>query len=62
MSLNDLVTIKDAAEYCKVDYKTVRNWISNGHITGYRLPGSRLLRVDLKEIEAMVTKVPAVTR
>lgn len=62
MSLNELVTLQEAADYCKVDYKTIRNWISEGFITGYRLPGGRILRVSIKEIEQKVTIVPAVTR
>ena len=62
MSLNDLVTIQEAAEYCKVSKRTIRNWISDGFITGYRLPGAHLVRVDLREIERKVTIIPAVTR
>lgn len=54
-------TIQEAAERFKVDQKTVRNWISNGLIPGYQLPG-RLLRVDLNEIEAAITRVVTVTK
>lgn len=54
-------TINEAAERFKVAPKTIRNWISNGFITGYQLPG-RLLRVDLNEIEAAITRVVAVTK
>ncbi|MDQ1305876.1 MAG: hypothetical protein QG671_1708, partial [Actinomycetota bacterium] len=35
---------------------TIRRWISNGRITGYRM-GPRLIRVDLDELAAMLKPI-----
>ncbi|OBH20802.1 excisionase family DNA-binding protein [Mycolicibacter sinensis] len=43
--------LKDAADYLGVTDRTVRQMISDGRLTGYR-SGSRLVRVDLNEIDA----------
>lgn len=51
-------SIQAAAELYTVDPKTVRSWISEGLINGYRM-GKRNIRVDLNEIDAwVVRKVP----
>ncbi|MGJ4127006.1 excisionase family DNA-binding protein [Corynebacterium sp.] len=47
-------TIKAAAEYAATSDKTIRRWIAQGKITGYRV-GTRFLRVDLNEIDSMMT-------
>lgn len=52
-------TQQQAADRFEVSDKTIRNWISKGLITGYKLPGSRAIRVDLDEIERMLSVVPA---
>ncbi len=57
--LRTFATQQRAAEKFGVHQRTVRNWISRGLITGYRLPGGRAVRVDLDEIERMLTLVPA---
>ena len=62
MSKRNLVTQKQAAAELDVTERTVRNWISRGHITGYRLPGGRAIRVDMNEVRAAVRAVPAVRR
>ncbi|OFT58147.1 excisionase [Brachybacterium sp. HMSC06H03] len=51
------VTIGDAAEYLSVTDRTVRNYISRGDLTGYRI-GTRAIRVDLRELEALLTPIP----
>lgn len=40
-----------AAEYSGVSLRTIREWISQGKITGYRI-NSRVIRVDLNELDA----------
>ncbi len=45
------VSIGDAAEYLRVTDRTIRQMIADGRITGFR-SGSRLVRVDLDEIDA----------
>lgn len=51
-------TQQDAARYFGVDPRTIRNWISKGLITGYRLPNQRGVRVRIAEIEQMLELVP----
>ena len=51
------VTLDIAAEYLSVDKRTVRNFIAQGRLAGYRT-GPRLIRVDLNEIDAMLRPIP----
>jgi hypothetical protein len=53
-------TQEQAAAHFKVHPRTIRNWISKGLVTGYRLPGpgSRAIRVDVNEIERLLEVVP----
>jgi excisionase family DNA binding protein len=50
------------AELLGVHPRTVRNMISRGDLTGYRIPGVRAVRVDLNEVQALVRAIPAVSR
>ena len=34
--------------------------ISRGDLTGYRLPGSRLIRIDLNELDDRLRPIPTV--
>lgn len=45
------VTIAEAAEYLQVSGRTIRQMIADGRLTGYR-SGTRLVRLDLNEIDA----------
>jgi excisionase family DNA binding protein len=45
-----------AAEVLGVDVVTIRRWIAEGKITGYRLAG-KLVRVDMNEIERTIVQV-----
>ena len=49
-----LSTVPDAADVFGCHPSTLRRYIATGRITGYRF-GPRMLRVDLDEIEAMLT-------
>lgn len=40
-----------AAEYAGVSLRTIREWISQGKITGYRI-NARVIRVDLNEVDS----------
>ncbi|WP_420111543.1 helix-turn-helix domain-containing protein [Pseudactinotalea sp.] len=53
------VTLSDAADYLSVTERTIRNFIARGELTGYRV-GTRAIRVDLRELEAMLTPIPTV--
>jgi excisionase family DNA binding protein len=46
----NLVTVKAAAKYLGVTERTVRRMIDDGRLTGYRLEGSKFIRVDLNEV------------
>lgn len=54
-----LVSIDEAARFLSCNPRTVRRMIARGEITGYRV-STRLLRVDLAEIEARALR-PIVT-
>ncbi|MBA3251460.1 MAG: excisionase family DNA-binding protein [Geodermatophilaceae bacterium] len=52
-----LASITSAAEAAACSTKTIRRLISRGDLTGYRM-GSRLVRVDLNELDALMTPIP----
>jgi excisionase family DNA binding protein len=43
-------SIRTTAAHLDVHEKTVRNWIADGRLTGYR--NGRLIRLDLNEVDA----------
>jgi excisionase family DNA binding protein len=51
-----LVDLNEAAAYASCCRETIRRRIADGTLHGYRL-GTRLLRVDLNEIDAALTPV-----
>lgn len=55
-SVQRLDSIQNAAAEAGVHPGTIRRWISQGRITGYRM-GPRLIRVDLDEITGMLTPI-----
>lgn len=55
-----LVPPAEAAAYYGTSTRTIRRRISDGTLTGFRLPGSRLIRVDLDELEAKLRPIPTV--
>jgi len=57
-----LVGLAEAAAYASCSTKTIRRRIAEGSLTGYRMPGkSRLIRIDLDELDAALTRVPHAT-
>ncbi|MDQ6526879.1 DNA-binding protein [Nocardioides sp. LHD-245] len=58
LSKRRLASIPHAAEYADVCTKTIRRRISDGSLTGYRM-GKRVIRVDLNELDALMTRIPA---
>lgn len=54
------LTIAEAAERLKLSTKTVRRYIANGRLTGYRV-GPTLIRVDPVEVDALLRPIPAVS-
>lgn len=57
-----IITQQQAADENGVCVKTIRNWISRGHITGYRTPAGRAIRVDADEIRLNMSVIPAMRR
>lgn len=53
-----LVDLNEAAAYASCCRETIRRRIADGTLHGYRL-GSRMLRVNLDEIDAAFTLVPS---
>ncbi len=49
------MTIQEIADMYRVSTKTVRRWISRGDLKAERLPGNRMIRVDIANI-ANLTK------
>jgi excisionase family DNA binding protein len=54
-----LMSMDAAANIVGCSVKTMRRWIAEGRLTGYRM-GPRLIRVDLAEVEAMLRPIPTV--
>ncbi|RNM13295.1 helix-turn-helix domain-containing protein [Nocardioides pocheonensis] len=52
--------ISDGAAILDCDPKTVRRYIAQGLLTGYRV-GPRNLRVDLDEVDALARPIPTAT-
>ncbi|MHA7663733.1 excisionase family DNA-binding protein [Mycolicibacterium sp. HS_4_1] len=47
-------SLGETAEYLGVTERTIRTWIADGRLTGYRL-GPRFIRLDLNEVDAAMT-------
>lgn len=46
-----------AAEDADVSTRTLRRWIAEGRLTGYRV-GPRLVKIDLAELDALARPIP----
>lgn len=56
-SRRQLLTLAQAADALSLDEKTLRRYIAQGLLTGYRI-GPRALRLDADEIEALARPIP----
>lgn len=56
MSQN-LGSIQQAAQRAAVSDRTIRRYIAEGRLTGYRV-GRKLLRVDLDQVDALIKQIP----
>ena len=55
----ELVSTLTAAKRYGVSEKSIRRYIAQGLITGYRIGQKRLIRVDLEECDArLLTTIP----
>lgn len=57
-----LGTQEQGARLWGCDVRTIRNRISDGTITGYKVPGTRAIRIDLNELERLLEVIPAAKR
>ena len=48
----------EAAEYLGVTDRTIRNYIARGTLAGNRVRGSRLVRIDRAELDALMRPIP----
>jgi excisionase family DNA binding protein len=55
---SDFLTPAQAANVLAVRPKTIRRMIARGDLTGYRIAGSRLIRLDHAEVLACLTVIP----
>lgn len=56
-----LVTQEQAARYTLKTTRTIRRWLGEGYLTGYRV-GPRSILVDLNEIERLFRTMPGKAR
>lgn len=52
-----LRSIADAAAEADVSTRTIRRYIAEGRLTGYRV-GPRLVKVDLADLDTLVRRIP----
>lgn len=48
---------REAADYLGVSDRTIRNYIARGDLSGHRVCGSRLIRIEVRDLDAMLTPV-----
>lgn len=56
-----LLTLADAALRAQTSQKTIRRRIAEGHLPAMRMAGSRLLRIDPADLDALFRPVPTTT-
>ncbi|BDB43322.1 MULTISPECIES: helix-turn-helix domain-containing protein [Mycobacterium] len=56
MSAKRHLALNDAAEYLGVNPRTIRRYIADGRLTGYRV-GPRLIKVDADELDALLQPI-----
>jgi len=52
-----LASLSQGAQYADCSKRTIRRRIADGSLTGYRM-GPRLIRVDLNELDALLSPIP----
>lgn len=52
-----LTSVENAASYADVSTRTIRRWIADGRIPGYRV-GPRLVKVDLADLDSLARRIP----
>jgi excisionase family DNA binding protein len=57
MARGQLITFDDAEKLLVLDKRTLRRYVAEGRLTGYRI-GPRALRLDADEVEALAKPIP----
>jgi excisionase family DNA binding protein len=52
-----LTSLADAARYADLSVRTIRRYIAQGRLTGYRV-GPRLVKVDLDDLDKLARPIP----
>jgi excisionase family DNA binding protein len=52
----ELISIRAAADYCDVDPRSIRRWISAGRLNAWRA-GPRLIKIDVAELDKVLRPV-----
>lgn len=53
------LTQREAADYIGVTDRTIRNYIARGDLPAWRVRGSRLIRIDRADLDALLRPVPS---
>lgn len=53
------LTLAQTAELLSVDTVTIRRWISQGKLRGYRI-GGRMIRIKQEDLDQFVRPIPTV--
>jgi excisionase family DNA binding protein len=59
MPRRELIPLADAAAQTQLNVRTLRRYIADGRLTGYRV-GPRSIRVDQIELDALSQPIPTV--
>ena len=54
---DEYVSLQEAADYYKISTDSVRRYISQGLVPGYRLPG-RTIRVKRSDLDKLARRIP----
>lgn len=54
------LSLAEASDRAGVHQKTLRRRIAEGHLTAYRMAGSRLIRVKSADLDALFRVLPTV--
>jgi len=58
VSPSNYVSLEEAAEYLGVNPRTIRRRVADGVIPGFRIAGSRQIRVRRSDLDAALTPIP----
>ncbi|MFN8194207.1 MAG: helix-turn-helix domain-containing protein [Nocardioidaceae bacterium] len=50
---------QEAAEYLGVTTRTIRNYVSRGTLAAHRPRGSRVVRIDVADLDEFMVRIPA---